>query len=1033
MGEGCLPPEDVDALLAGRLDGDRARRAEAHIDVCARCRKLVGELAKDSTYGAATADTRRSDPDLAHSDTVGQNSATSETLVEGARSADTAVERRSRPSGAIPHRIDRYVIERKLGSGGMGVVFLAEDPELKRNVVIKLLRSEMLEASLQDRARLLREAQAMAKVSHPNVVPIYDVGVHDDQVFLAMEYIDGQDLAAWLETKRTPRREVREIIDVFVAAGRGLAAAHRAGLVHRDFKPHNVMIANTGEVKVTDFGLARAEVIEEVAREAVLDRKKPRVRGSGTLDAATLLESPLTHTGAMVGTPAYMAPEQILVEPVDARTDQFSFCVALYEGLYGERPFRGKTVDELFESTLDGKPLFKIARGIPGRVRAAIRRGLSVQPADRFPTMEALLVEIAPRGTSRYAIAGAVAFVALGSAGAVIAMRRDSNVCTGAAAEIDETWNPKRAKALEAAFVGADQKFGAVAYRALATAVDKDRSTWIANHQDACGDTRVRGEQTEANMERRMQCLRRRRAELDATLEVLAAPDRDLLVNAPALVEQLASPDSCANADALAQAIADPEVRARVDEMQKQLAKADALIAAARLDQAGDVLKGLAEHAEKVGYQPLIADVYLELGTLAETRLDWPPAQSWFDKAVEVAEKVGADPPRARAYIHLVGVARAQGKLDDAERFARYAAATIERLGDKELGAWLDRMVAEVQRARGQNEAAVKTYQRAIERMTAIKGPKSREVAVVQQELAMHYNSNGDYEPAYSMFEQARASYIAASGPDSPDAAAVLDQQAQIRYQQGRFDEALKLSEQDVAAMTAYFGEGHPFVIGAYPLHALRLQAVGKNAEAEALMEKAVALAAETYGLKDVNYATTANTLGLLQHNLGKEDEAFASFSKALDSFVHAYGTEEHNDVVITLNALGTVRKKQKRYDEAIDFYKRSRALIPKFQEPTSTLMSDTITRIGSTELLRGNAAEAVKVLDEALAVRVAGKAGPSEMSWTKLELAKALVAAKGDKQRAVTLAKDALADAKAAGDQAEQDDATKWLADNAK
>src|SRR5262245_22492006 len=309
--------------------------------------------------------------------------------------SDAATAPRAPSSLAPGDQVGRYVIDKRLAAGGMGIVYLADDPELKRKVVLKLLRPELVGRGT-DPARMLREAQAMAQVSHSNVVPIYDVGLHDEQVFLAMEYIAGVDLAAWLQRAHSQRA----ILDVFVAAGRGLAAAHRAGLVHRDFKPQNVLIGERGEVKVTDFGVARAELA-------------PAANG------LPALEPSLTQTGALVGTPAYMAPEQILCDEVDARTDQFSFCIALYEALYKERPFSGHTAAELFDSTVEGKlpESFATKRGVPRPVREAIRRGLQVEPARRHASMDALVARIAPGSRRPIALAACAACAILTAAG----------------------------------------------------------------------------------------------------------------------------------------------------------------------------------------------------------------------------------------------------------------------------------------------------------------------------------------------------------------------------------------------------------------------------------------------------------------------------------------------------------------------------------------------------------------------------------------------------------------------------------------
>jgi serine/threonine protein kinase len=279
--------------------------------------------------------------------------------------------------------IGRYRIRERVGEGGMGVVYKAEDPELGRLVAIKLLRPvQGDEAELQQR-RMLREAQALARLSHRNLVMVFDVGSLRGRVWIAMEYVAGDTLEVWLARER---RTWAEIVDVFVEAGRGLAAVHAAGLVHRDFKPGNVIVREDGMVQVLDFGLAaRAGERDEE------QRNKP-VRPED-LDA---LAANLTTTGAFMGTPAYMAPEQFLMRPTDGRTDQFSVCVALYEALYGHRPFTGKDLAQLMAATIEGLPgLPAEMPGLPIAVRQVIAKGLSRDPDDRFGDMNALVQALA--------------------------------------------------------------------------------------------------------------------------------------------------------------------------------------------------------------------------------------------------------------------------------------------------------------------------------------------------------------------------------------------------------------------------------------------------------------------------------------------------------------------------------------------------------------------------------------------------------------------------------------------------------------
>ncbi len=284
------------------------------------------------------------------------------------------------PSSAIPVAaptlLGKYRLERELGAGGMGVVHAAFDPDLERRVAIKLLRDEPGTIS---RARLLREARAMARLAHPNVVTVHEVGTIEGRDFVAMELIDGQSLAEWL---RGAKHKRDEILDAFVAAGNGLAAAHAEGLVHRDFKPHNVLRSKRGRVLVTDFGLARgADAVGEPVTALAVAETTPRM-------------PMLTATGAIVGTPAYMAPEQWSGAAVGPATDQFAYCVALWEALAGERPFRGETGEQLRAAVERGTAGLDTKR-LPRTIRPVLLRGLAADPEKRYPSMDALLAAIA--------------------------------------------------------------------------------------------------------------------------------------------------------------------------------------------------------------------------------------------------------------------------------------------------------------------------------------------------------------------------------------------------------------------------------------------------------------------------------------------------------------------------------------------------------------------------------------------------------------------------------------------------------------
>ncbi|TMQ11655.1 MAG: serine/threonine protein kinase [Deltaproteobacteria bacterium] len=362
-------------FVSGALSPSALARAERHLASCRECRALVAALAGDA----------------------------------GGDSAAVTLQRDAGSFGPLPRasltcgdRVGRYLVLSRLGAGGMGVVFTAHDPQLGRKVALKLLRSGLAVSSQDARTRLRREAQAIAQLSHPNVVSIYDVGTTEDgALYIAMEFVEGDTLTSWL---RMYPRDWREILDVFRQAARGLLAAHSVGLLHRDFKPDNVLVGGDGRVRVTDFGLARSVLAPDEISQA-----KP---------AATPLDVALTATGTVLGTPRYMPPEQLLGPTIDARADQFSFCVALYEALYGSRPFEGKTFDDLGRSVCEGvvRPPPPGSR-VSGALHAIVLRGLEVRPGDRFPTMEHLLGELGrdrARPWRRTAIAATAVAAALG-------------------------------------------------------------------------------------------------------------------------------------------------------------------------------------------------------------------------------------------------------------------------------------------------------------------------------------------------------------------------------------------------------------------------------------------------------------------------------------------------------------------------------------------------------------------------------------------------------------------------------------------
>jgi serine/threonine protein kinase len=366
-------------FVSGALPAAAAARIESHLAACRECRALVAAVAQDAAPDSRAPTARRAPEEPA------------------------AAESRPRRAASAGDRVGRYLVLSTLGAGGMGVVFAAYDPQLDRKVALKLLRAEETYNTADARIRLRREAQAIAQLSHPNVISVYDVGtIGQGDLYIAMELVEGDTLTTWL--KKYPRTWA-EIVEVFVQAARGIAAAHSVGLLHRDFKPDNVLVGGDGRVRVTDFGLARSLIT-------------PDERPAGPMAPHhAALAVGLTTTGMVLGTPRYMAPEQLVGPDIDARADQFSFCVALYEALYGAHPLPGATSLAMLEGDAPSLPPPDGTK-VPLAIGAAVTRGLARDRARRFPTMGALISALAPappRPRARYALA-ALGALAIGGA-----------------------------------------------------------------------------------------------------------------------------------------------------------------------------------------------------------------------------------------------------------------------------------------------------------------------------------------------------------------------------------------------------------------------------------------------------------------------------------------------------------------------------------------------------------------------------------------------------------------------------------------
>lgn len=548
-------------------------------------------------------------------------------------------------SAILPPRLGRFTILERLG-GGTSVVYSAYDELLDRKVAIKVLPDSGSKRQIQ----LIREAQAMAAVNHPNVITVLEAGVVKGRVYVAMELIRGATLGAWLAAAP---RTWREVLDVFTQAARGLAAAHEVGLLHRDFKPGNVMIDATGRACVLDFGLVRAT---------------PERTGTIDLAAASSQSLPLRNTDEpeVLGTPAYLAPERWCGQPAEAASDQFSFCVALYDALFGLPPFAGNDILQLAHSISTGQ-LRPPPRnhGVPSRVVAAVMRGLRTDPRERHPSMDVLLAALAPRRgrTTRVIAAVAVLALAAGAAGlAVVPEPAAAAPCADSSAVLGRVWGPAQRNAVATALRDAAPHYAAVLWPRVADKLDRFANAWVEIHRETCLAART-SRDNEVLAEPQRRCLDRRLDALDETVKALSVADMDMAPRALGAAGELVPPGACrdlAFLKAQPPAPDDPEIATRVADLRRRMARAEALARLGRVHDAVDQAAEIDGAAEELGHAPVRAEASLLRGRLSlNTSEETGQEIEWLTRALRTGLESRVDAVAAEAVaLRLVAVGR---------------------------------------------------------------------------------------------------------------------------------------------------------------------------------------------------------------------------------------------------------------------------------------------------------------------------------------------------------------------------------------
>ena len=778
-------------------------------------------------------------------------------------------------------RVGRYVLHGLIGSGGMGRVYRAYDPELDREVALKKLRQPLAEPTAV--ARMRREAQAMARLSHPNVLPIYDFHEERGELYIAMEYVEGITLRQWLDRGPHPWAEV---LKVFVQAGAGLAAAHAADVVHRDFKPGNVMLGADGRARVLDFGLARAADEED----------DPEITESARLDANHDTPDPsLTMPGAVVGTPVYMAPEQHLGSVVGPACDQYAFCVTLWEALYGVRPFVGTPNESMggdapsppsvgqsppkpptppalsrltesrgrrrFAAQFASQSLYRAKitmavecpeqSDVPSWLERIVFRGMSPNPARRFRSMEHLLAALARRrdGMRRWWVAGLASALVLGTASWGLHAGDDS-LCEGARAQLAEAWDPDRAIEVRVGLEATGVDYASGTATRVVERLDAYADAWMSSYTDACTATGVDGEQSAAVLDLRMRCLERRRTELGELVGVLSHATASVVPRAVEATAALGKLDRCADVDALGATVAppdDPAVAREVASLRQELARARILGRAGVVVEALEIARDLEARSRDLDYHPFEAEAKWALADALDSAGDHEAALAAVERAYALALEVGDDGLATESAILAVFVLGEHlGRYDEAKRWGRDAEALIDRIGgDMILQARLLSHLGSVARAQADLDTAATTLTRAVELYIAAAGPKDVHVANTLNTLGVVRRDQGRLEEAEEHLLRALGIMEAAIGDEHPSLGFVLNNLGIVYGTKGDHERAHAFFARGLRLSERVLGERHPAVAHARINLGISLHSLGRYEDALVHLERGAAVFAE--------------------------------------------------------------------------------------------------------------------------------------------------------------------------------------------
>lgn len=831
----------------------------------------------------------------------------------------------------------------------MGQVYRGHDPALGRPVAIKVLGGPRARAAHSfNRDVLIGEARAMASISHPNVVEVYEVGTEGEHVFIAMELVDGSTLEHWVADERPGWVE---IVRAYVQAGEGLLAAHEAGLVHRDFKPSNALLGRDGRVRVLDFGLAT--------------------------------EAADANGDFIAGTPAYMAPEVLRGRPASPRSDQFSFCVALWQALFGGRPFAAHTVKGMRRAA-EAQRLVRPARTpVPNSIVDALIRGLNPDPSLRWPSLEPLLAAlrkpVRPRGPFR-AVAFATGWVGWKvAAGAIVVALfpalGDADPCEALRSRRDDDWSEQRRAGLESAFEGQGRP---EAWGAFDDVVDAQLHGLSDAYAEVCESRRV--DEGTIALDSELACLRRRYLSLTRMLEAVPEADDAQLARIEAAVHHAASQGACSEAGPAQ--VLPPRIVAAIAEADSQLAEVDVLRTADRYEEAAAILAQLAERAQQLRYEPLQARVASMRADVAIVKGDLGGAEESLVTAYQLA--VGLSDHRlamtaSARLTQLVGVELSRPV--EALEWARHSEAAAQRLGIADPQAHLSRVLGQVHFNAGQHAQAAVLLEKAAVSMEEGDTRSRRERIEDLRKLAGVHLHLEHLKRARELFAEALELAEAEYGPRSHNVAALA-----FNLGVTTLDPVEKVALFERAAEV--YGElwdDHPDLGDALYRWGQALAVVGRSSDAEDKMRRGIAMLAQ--GIGDTHPYVLDCRTGLVELLLeeARFDEAFE-----LAVSVHADAQAKMGDghpvtagarelVAAALDGLGNAEEARVAYEDAARMSRESPEPDMRMVLRTTAALAEFRARNGEPEAGRAQLEAAVEQASDVV--------GTTHPLWADLQL----------------------------------------------